>query len=197
MNAVTPATTILCVDDDPGIRLTLPQILSKHGFQVTSTATVAEALSQIASNKFDVLISDLNIGEPGDGFTVVSAMRRTQPDCLTFILTGYPAFETALQAIRSHVDEYLLKPAPIPELVRAIQYKLGVDRKTRQVAASKRISDIMKENAADIVKRALTAIKAEPELAALPLTDDQRVYLYELLEPPSTSLESKATRSRR
>jgi ActR/RegA family two-component response regulator len=39
---------------------------------------------------FDVLISDLNIGHPADGFVVVSAMRRTQPDTLTFILTGYP-----------------------------------------------------------------------------------------------------------
>ena len=44
---------------------------------------------------FDVLLSDLNIGQPGDGFTVVSAMRRVQPKAATFILTGYPDFDTA------------------------------------------------------------------------------------------------------
>ena len=76
----------------------MPRILAMHGFEVTSAATVAEALSKIASHPFDVLISDLNIGEPGDGFTVVSAMRRTQPKCFTFIFTGYPAFETALKS---------------------------------------------------------------------------------------------------
>jgi len=70
---------ILFVDDEPGIRVTLSAILQANGFQVTSAATVAEALREINSQTFDALISDLNIGEPGDGFTVVSAMRRTQP----------------------------------------------------------------------------------------------------------------------
>ena len=93
-------TTILFVDDEPSIRTTLPAILSSFGFSVTSAATVPEALNLITTRQFDVLISDLNIGNPADGFTVVSAMRRTQPDAITFILTGYPAFESALEAIR-------------------------------------------------------------------------------------------------
>jgi hypothetical protein len=38
------------------------------------------SLGLITERKFDVLISDLNIGHPGDGFTVVSAMRRLQPE---------------------------------------------------------------------------------------------------------------------
>jgi CheY-like chemotaxis protein len=169
---------ILFVDDEPSIREMMPQILTIHGYNVTSAATVSEALSRIASSPFDVLISDLNIGEPGDGFTVVSAMRRTQPQCLTFILTGYPAFETALQAIRSQVDDYLLKPAPIPELVEAIERKLkSAEPRPARPMATKRIFDIIRENTAKIVQRTLAAIKAEPEFAALPLTDEQHVFL--------------------
>jgi YesN/AraC family two-component response regulator len=41
-------------------------------------------------------------------------MRRTKPDCVNLILTGYPAFETALEAIRNQVDDYIVKPAEIP-----------------------------------------------------------------------------------
>src|SRR5207248_8028454 len=67
---------LLFVDDEPSIRTTLTQILQAEGFQVTSCATVPEAIEAINKEKFDVLISDLNVGEPGDGFTVVSAMRR-------------------------------------------------------------------------------------------------------------------------
>src|SRR6185437_1901780 len=102
---------LLFVDDEATIRITLSAILSKHGFKVTVAATVAEALQKITSQQFDILLSDLNIGNPGDGLTVVSAMRRTQPEAVTMILTGYPAFETALEAIRQQVDDYIVKPA--------------------------------------------------------------------------------------
>src|SRR5512138_3165469 len=114
---------VLFVDDEPNIRLTLPAILRMHNFEVTAVATVADALAKISEDRFDVLIADLNIGEPGDGFTVVSAMRRTQPDAVTIIMTGFPAFETALEAIRSQVDDYVVKPATIDRLVEVIQRK--------------------------------------------------------------------------
>jgi DNA-binding NtrC family response regulator len=115
---------VLFVDDEPGIRLTIPQILEQHGFSVTAVGTVNEALDEITSAQFDVLISDLNFDHPTDGFIVVSAMRSTQPDCVTLILTGYPGFETALEALRNQVDDYLVKPADIPALVSLIESKL-------------------------------------------------------------------------
>jgi len=145
---------ILFVDDEPAIRATLPAILRLHGFDVNSTANVAEALQAIAAQKFDVLISDLNIGSPGDGFTVVSAMRRTQPNCVTLILTGYPAFETALQAIRSQVDDYLIKPAGVDELVAAIERKLR-NRTPHHLERLKRVPQIMRERVREIVDSVL------------------------------------------
>jgi two-component system, NtrC family, response regulator PilR len=81
---------VLIVDDQESIRSMLQLVLEKEGFTVTTVGTVAEALTLIPQLQFDILISDLNIGHPADGFVVVSAMRRTQPDASTFILTGYP-----------------------------------------------------------------------------------------------------------
>src|SRR5438270_5967579 len=103
------------------IRRTLPEILRREGFEVTVAATVPEALEQIQREQFDILISDLNIGEPGDGFTVVSAMRRSQPQAATFILTGFPDFDTALKAIRSQVDDYLVKPTHPLRLIEKVK----------------------------------------------------------------------------
>src|SRR6266513_538424 len=94
-------TRILFVDDEPAIRMTLPVILTAEGFDVAVAATVAEALTYINAQPFDVLLADLNIGEKGDGFTLISAMRRVQPTAVTLILTGFPDFDTALQAIRN------------------------------------------------------------------------------------------------
>jgi DNA-binding NtrC family response regulator len=95
---------ILFVDDEESIRITLPPVLREKGFEVGVAASVAEALAEINFEKFDVLIADLNLAEEGDGFLVVSAMRHIQPQCVNLILTGYPALETALQAIHSQVD---------------------------------------------------------------------------------------------
>jgi DNA-binding NtrC family response regulator len=50
------------VDDEGSIRLTLPPLLERNGFQVTSAASVPEALNLIAQRKFQVLLTDLNIG---------------------------------------------------------------------------------------------------------------------------------------
>src|SRR5690242_3200524 len=137
---------LLFVDDEPAIRETLAVVLRKHGFEVTTAATVAEALQKITSEKFEILLSDLNIGNPGDGLTVVSAMRRTQPDAVTMILTGYPAFETALEAIRQQVDDYIVKPANIPALLHTIESKLAAPPRQRQLPPPKRVAMLLQEN---------------------------------------------------
>src|SRR5207253_3910857 len=118
---------LLSVDDE-GIQLTLPLVLQARGFNVRVAASVPDALSEIRTHEFDVLLSDLNIGEDGDGFAVVRAMRKAYPNCVSILLTGYPAFESAVQAIEDQVDGYFVKPAGIDPLVSTIERKL----RTRQ-----------------------------------------------------------------
>ncbi len=130
---------VLFVDDEPGIRITMPQILRRHGLSVRAVGTVNHALAEITFSQFDVLLSDLNIGQPGDGLTVVSAMRSMQPNCVTLILTGFPRLDTELEAIRSQVDGYLIKPAQIPTLMSLIQEKLQ-QRNSGKSAATKRLA---------------------------------------------------------
>jgi CheY-like chemotaxis protein len=60
-----PPIRVLCVDDELAIQQMMPSVLGLHGFDVTSVGTVAEALAEIVAHTFDVLIADLNIGEPG------------------------------------------------------------------------------------------------------------------------------------
>lgn len=165
--------TILFVDDEPAIRTTLPIILKRFGFEVTTVETVPEALHLISTRQFDVLVSDLNIGQPGDGFTVVSAMRRTQPDAVTLILTGYPAFETALEAIRQQVDDYLVKPADVESLVESIREKLTTPPPRIHRIEAKRLTDILHRHTEDIVQRWLRAARKDPEINSVRLSDEE------------------------
>jgi ActR/RegA family two-component response regulator len=165
---------ILFVDDEAAIRETLPRILTLHGYDVFSVGTVAAALAAITSRSFDVLITDLNIGQPGDGFTVVSGMRRTQPDCINFILTGYPALETALEAIRSQVDGCLMKPTSVSSLLAEIEEKLK-NPVCHQPLPCKRLSGLLREFSSEIVQRTLALMEADPELMVLGISEEDRV----------------------
>ena len=112
------------MDDEEGIRATLPLLLEQRGFDVRVAANVSEALSAMRTYDFDVLLSDLNIGKDDDGFSVVQAMRKAHPHCVNILLTGYPGFESALQAMHDDVDDYFVKPADLDSLVGTIERKL-------------------------------------------------------------------------
>ena len=70
---------LLLADDDEAVREMLQAALERDGFEVVAVARVKDALSRIAEEKFDVLLSDLHMPRAGDGFTVVGAMRNTHP----------------------------------------------------------------------------------------------------------------------
>jgi len=99
----------------------------------------------------------MNIGQPGDGFTVISAMRRSQPEAVTLILTGFPDFDTALQALRSQVDDYLTKPADVKRLLSVINQNLQKPRRDAPLQV-KRVSTLLRDNAKQIVDDWLAAV---------------------------------------
>jgi len=136
---------LLFVDDEPSIRLTLLPILQERGFHVQVAANVSEALATIKAQRFDVLLSDLNIDRESDGFTVVQAMREANPDAVTVLLTAYPAFETAVHSIRVEVDDYFTKPADVDAIVSTIDRKL-LARGIQRTIPTKKLDFTIKES---------------------------------------------------
>jgi ActR/RegA family two-component response regulator len=164
---------VLFVDDDESIRQTLPLILAAEGFECTAAATVPEAISKISSQPFDILLSDLNIGQPGDGFVVVGAMRRMQPAARTYILTGYPDFESALEGIRRQVDDYMVKPVDISTLIKTL--KTQSVRTWGPRTSGKRASTIIRENTPAIIEGYFREIDRNPQFAGIDLPKSQRI----------------------
>jgi ActR/RegA family two-component response regulator len=182
---------ILFVDDEESIRITLPPVLREKGFEVEVAGSVAEALVEINSEKFDVLIADLNLAEEGDGFLVVSAMRHIQPQCVNLILTGYPALETALQAIHSQVDDYLTKPADLDALISTINEKLS-SRKSQPSVRLQRLSTLLNDHATDIGEQILDSMKQDPQILAVRLSDSELIgYVPSVLSALAQQLDSR------
>jgi CheY-like chemotaxis protein len=72
------AQRVLLVDDELVVQM-MKESLQSSGFEVIAAGSVAEALKNIVTGTFQVLITDLHLPHAGDGFTVVSAMRHCQP----------------------------------------------------------------------------------------------------------------------
>jgi DNA-binding NtrC family response regulator len=129
---------VLLVDDDAdGIFLTR-KLLESKDCEVVPAKSVAEALKQIAAQRFDVLITDLHMPDPGDGFTVLTAMRHLQPQALTLLVSEYPDVQKAMAAICLQADEVLVKPFDFEQLIPLMdKRKLTPDRSpTKESVAS-------------------------------------------------------------
>lgn len=174
--------SVLFVDDEPTIRLTLPAILKRGGFEVTVCAEVPEALNEITAHKYDILLTDLNLGEQGDGLMLVSAMRRVQPQAATIIITGYPGFESALRAIQAQVDEYIVKPADPVALIEKLRTVFD-NRPLRQVRPLVRIFDTLSVNKEQVAKQWLEEVESDPDVRQLEMSLEERfAYLPEILD---------------
>jgi DNA-binding response OmpR family regulator len=117
---------ILLVDDDASFRELMCQLLRSRGFDVVEAADVPNALKLIGAQSFDALLSDLHMPAPGDGLTLVSAMRHSQPKAVTLIMSSFPEMAEATKAILRQTDEVLVKPTKIDVLVAAITNRLKV-----------------------------------------------------------------------
>jgi DNA-binding response OmpR family regulator len=173
---------VLVVDDDDLIlELTTTQLASK-GFEVVAASSVTEALRLIATETFDVLITDLNMPNPGDGFTVVTAMRHSQPHALILLVSGYPDVSRAMATIALEADEIIVKPFKAARLPELVCEKL-LNRKPVAPVAKQRVSVILRRCLPTILTGWLARAQLSSELNHLNLTDDERTgHLPKLIE---------------
>jgi ActR/RegA family two-component response regulator len=118
----------LLVDADANLGLTLLPVLNEAGFDARMVRTVPDALQAINDGVLEILICDLNIAEAGDGFQVVTAMRKAHPRGVIVVLTGPPAFDSALEGVRQEIDGYLVKPPNYDDLMNFLDKRLAAKR---------------------------------------------------------------------
>jgi DNA-binding response OmpR family regulator len=173
---------VLLADDDDSVRAMMNATLERKGFQVVAVATVTEALKLIVTESFDVLITDLHMPNPGDGFTLVTAMRHAQPHALTLLVSGYPDVQSAMAAILMEADEILVKPFEAGKLAELVHDKL-VARKPSARTPKERVAAILERCINHIVDDWLLRVKKNTLFNHLLLTDKERTgFLPKLIE---------------
>jgi DNA-binding response OmpR family regulator len=164
---------VLVVEDDEAVRMMLREGLQRDEFEVVVASNVRDALRLIATETFDVLLSDLHMPLAGDGFTLVSAMRHTNPDALTVVLSGYPALDEAMSAILHQADEIFAKPIRIGELRELIRARLA-DPHSRKRAKPESVASILEREAETTIQHWLDIVDQNAELTCIPLSRIER-----------------------
>jgi CheY-like chemotaxis protein len=161
---------------------------------------VTEALRLIITESFDVLITDLHMPNPADGFTLVTAMRHSQPDALTLLVSGYPDMQSAMAAILLEADEIIVKPFEAGKLAELLRDKM-LSRKPAARMEKERVAEILQRCATRVIEDWLARVRQSNELNHLRLSDDERTgHLPKLVEdlvvrlgkPTATTKDSDA-----
>jgi DNA-binding response OmpR family regulator len=170
------------VDDDEVVLGVMSESLKSKGFEVIAVGGVTDALKRIATEKFDVLITDLHMPNAGDGFTVISAMRHSQPTALTMLLSGFPDVKSAMEAIILEADEIVVKPVEVQQLAELVRERLLIQKPAHR-PNKERVSEILDRCSALIAEDWLSRAKQARELNHLSLTDSERTgHLPRLIE---------------
>jgi CheY-like chemotaxis protein len=168
-----PAPKILLVDDDEDVRCMYGEIFAQKNFEITVAGSVSEALKCISTERFDVLLSDLHMPGAGDGLTVVSAMRHSNPQAITLLVSAFPQMEAAAKAILLQADEILVKPMSVTALTDLILKKLGGGpRPPGPVIES--VATILERTRQDTIRRWIDRVHLDQSVMAVPLSDEAR-----------------------
>jgi CheY-like chemotaxis protein len=173
LTASPPRPRLLLVDDNQTLLLTLRLVLEHNGFEVVSAANVNEALKFIGSQTFDVLLSDLHMPQPGDGLTVVSAMRHVNPKAVTLIFSAYPEMQQATAAILKQADEILLKPLGVDLLVQTIRERLATGARP-EPSPVEDVASILEHATQSTIDDWLRSVQLEPEAILVRMNDEER-----------------------
>ena len=116
----TPSARVLAVDDDPLILALVRRTLSQAGFDVDAAADGREALSCIASHRYDVILTDVRMPTLG-GLELLRAVRRHDLDVPVVLMTGKPGFDSAHAAVEYGAFQYIVKPFEPRALLEIIE----------------------------------------------------------------------------
>ena len=125
-------SNILVVDDEPVARQSLSEILRLEGYAVNSVPNGQAAVEYVRTHPVELVVVDLRM--PGmDGLEVVQVVNQISPETEVILLTAFGTTETAIQALRLRVHDYLLKPAPPSQVVNSV--KKGLARRDARLKA--------------------------------------------------------------
>ncbi|MEK6798382.1 MAG: sigma-54 dependent transcriptional regulator [Planctomycetota bacterium] len=121
-----PLTTVLLADDEDTLRENLAQVLREEGFNVIACRDGSLALKALRQNDVGAMITDLRM--PGvSGMDLIDHARKLAPDAVIIVITAFGEVETAVEAMKKGVSDYICKPLILDEVIFKLKRLLAHD----------------------------------------------------------------------
>jgi DNA-binding NtrC family response regulator len=118
-NTLVRPRRLLVIDDEAIVGKRLLQVFGKMGFKVEVFDSPAPAMEAAARDPFDIVVTDLKM-EGMDGMEVLTRVRQLNPATRVIIITGYAQSETAEEAFKLGVFDFIPKPFRLEQLKESI-----------------------------------------------------------------------------
>ena len=111
---------VMVVDDEAAVGKTIELILETEGFKVQMFNDATKALEAAKKTVYQLAVVDIKMPQMG-GVEFIRRLQEADPNVGTIIMTGYPAIDTARQAMRDGAYDYITKPFRQEEIVEAVE----------------------------------------------------------------------------
>ena len=136
------SSRILLIEDEPGLVLTVSDLLNTEGYEVESAADGETGLSKAANGKFDLVILDIMLPRK-TGFEVCRELRQKGIDVAILMLTAKTQVVDRVVRLKLGADDYLTKPFDPAELLARVEALLRrVQKENRIPVQSFQFGDI-------------------------------------------------------
>src|SRR6186713_61628 len=116
-------SSILIVDDEPGVRSALGGVLRDEEYDVEAVETGEACLERVTRKSFDVIVLDIWL--PGmDGLATLTRLRERQVDAQVIIISGHGNVESAVRAIKMGAFDFVEKPLSLEKTVLVVRNAL-------------------------------------------------------------------------
>ena len=126
---------ILLVEDDQDLNRTVCHYLNAHNYQTKGVLSAQDAFDALYAARYDLILSDIMM--PGmDGFVFAEAVRRQDKNIPILFMTARDDFTSKERGFRLGIDDYVVKPVNLDELVLRIEALL----RRANIAAKKKLT---------------------------------------------------------
>ncbi len=125
---------ILVVDDDASVTASLELLLRQHGYSSRAASTPEEALRQLETGSFELVIQDMNFSRKTTGEEGLELLRRVKerkPELPVILITAWGSIELAVKGVKAGGADFVTKPWNNRQLIQTIETALGLVKESR------------------------------------------------------------------